>query len=1169
MSTSSRPSSRASVASISRQKSLSKLVDTPNQAYTSTTTATTTAAKTSPSRAPSRSTPSPDLSNRNKCQACLQRRPHHHHSHNHSSIIDGRTSPSGAAAVTSSSAFGSGRVRPSVRRLFDEPPASPPSPKSNTSSSPSPQKEGRAGSRSPSIARSVSSFSTNGCGDSPKNGGGTDQRPRWVGAWSSTYTPSPSKSVARRQSLPPSNNNHPTSRNRNSSGLDEPPPLLSAYAPATVLSRPPRRRETYDPSVLKNGASNHARGRSPSAVVCLASAAKDASAAFKESNNSTSPCDTANSSNSRRTSVRHPIGEDVCDHDHLDGEHGMESVHSRDGEHGYVAEPTSSLEGSPTSTTPSAEGGPKRTATTTAPASMVGKAWRFTLMPAPPLETSPALIRKFLSTEALTGSSSSSSSSPSMPSSLPPASGSSSSSCYAGLFVTAPAVAAVNPVQFLAKSRVVVAEAASFIGQHPMSTSTSALSTSTTTPSTEDNKESTPSLLAASLLSYETTTTLLEQDGGDDNSHASSLLARWQQRSPSPLGQYSIAAGSSTDADDQDDRSATPTPSGRANSLRTKPSFDALSAMDRPGTPSSCSSPAQELFSRIMDQNNDHINNNSRRHSMGSLVDIMASKARMYLSPSSRNSVDGSSIATFTANNGRGTASISSSSSLGYSALSSERPHRNSISDIASGSTTTLPPLPPAHHHQTNPQTQTRRHPHQQVVRVSSIESFPRHPSASSSNLRIQSLRDLFRSSSSNSSASSSSASVTGAAGAGSNSNSLTTTPNHSRTSTVESAPLDNNSNTGAGTSRRNSLMDLLTPFTSSKPTPPPSAPLEDDYRSTTTTSSSSSSTITRHRSETNGSATSASTTTSSPCPSPVLRKLGSRSSLSLVAPPLVVPQIKQSPKLSHATLLSLTPASADTNDSSSSDISSLQPNNTNNNGTLRRPKCQVLAPPGSTTVGGPSNKPSPLPSFTVVNEIWMDPTTNTLHQLPGVLLTPSLPFPLTLPILPPSSSNNSIATASTATQFPLTTAAANGPEGALESIEWPWTNMNPIDRDKWPTAFHISAQNGGILALPPTYSPGSELDEATALSLSRTHSHGLPLDYGSSVMEAQKYFGTGGMESVQSSLAGSRVSGSGSLYYDETLGQTPYGNGYYYGYAQQQQHSQYGPLGPPAATGY
>ncbi|KAF9124325.1 hypothetical protein BGX30_000989 [Mortierella sp. GBA39] len=547
----------------------------------------------------------------------------------------------------------------------------------------------------------------------------------------------------------------------------------------------------------------------------------------------------------------------------------------------------------------------------------------------------------------------------------------------------------------------------------------------------------------------------------------------------------------------------------------------------------------------------------------------MTSKARMYLSPSSRNSVDGSSLATSPANSGRRTTSTSTTSSLGHSALSSERPHRNSISDIAFASTTTLPPLPPTHHHQTNPpQTQTRPHPHQQVVRVSSIESFPRHPSASSSNLRIQSLRDLFRSSSSTSSASSSSASVTGAAGTGSNSNSLTTTPNHSRTPTVESAPLNYNTNTGAGTSRRNSLMDLLIPFTSSKPTPP-STPLEDDHHSTTATSSSSSSTITRHRSETNGSAASASTTSSSPCPSPVLRKLGSRSSLSLVAPPLVVPQIKQSPKLSHATLLSLTPAPADTNDSSSSDPSSSQPNNTNNNGTLRRPKYQVLTTPGSTTVGGPSNKPSPLPSFTVVNEIWMDHTTNTLHQLPGVLLTPSLPFSLTLPILPPSSSDNSIATASTITQLPSTTAAANGPEGTPESVEWPWTNMNPADRDKWPAAFHISAQHGGILALPPTYSPGAELDEATAISFSRTHSHGLPLDYGSSVMEARRYFGTGGMESVQSSLAGSRVSGSGSLYFDETLGQTPYGNGYYYGYAQQQQHAQHSPLGPPAATGY
>ncbi|KAG0294829.1 hypothetical protein BGZ96_000400 [Linnemannia gamsii] len=878
-------------------------------------------------------------------------------------------------------------------------------------------------------------------------------------------------------------------------------------------------------------------------------ASMGASAAFKEK----SPCDTANNGtgSSRRASMRHPIGEDNdCDHDVY---HGMEDVHSRGGQDGYVADPSSSFEGTPTST-PSTEGHSTPSLPTAASDSTVGKAWKFALMPSPPLETSPALIRKFLSTEALTGSSSSNSSSPPSNShSSPSASGSTSSSSYAGLFVTAPPVAAVSSVQFLAKSRVVVAEAASFIGQQPMSSSASALSVSTTSGSTVDEKE----FLAASLLSYETTTTLMEQAGGDDNCNASNLLTRWQQRSPSPLGQYSMAAESSTDVTENDDRSVTPTPSasGRAGSLRTKPSFDTLSSMDRPGTPSSCSSPAQELFSRIMDQNNDHISNN-RRHSMGTLVDIMASKARMYLSPSSRNSVDGSSLASPGDNNSgsvRRTASISSSSTLGYSALSNDagRPHRNSISDIASTTSSTLPPLPPSHH-QTN--SQTRPHPHQQVVRVSSIESFPRHPSSSSSNLRIQSLRDLFRSSSSSSS---SAASVTGAAGAGaggSNSNSLTSTPNHSRTPTVESA-LDNNSNAG-GPSRRNSLMDLLAPFTSSKQ-PPPSTQ-EDDYRSTT--SSSSSSTITRRRSETHGSASS-STTSSSPCPSPVLKKLSSRSSLSLVAPPLVVPQIKQSPKLSHATLLSLTSASvADTNDSSSTDGSSSQPNNTNSNGTLRRPKCQVLT---TTTSNAGSNKPSPLPSFTVLNEIWMDSNTNTLHQLPGVLLTPSLPFPL--------HSN----TASSTTQPPSTPMfSGGGPTGQGESIEWPWTNMNPTDRDKWPTAFHISAQHGGLLALPPTYSPGSELDEASALSLSRTHSHGLPLDYGSSVMEARRYFGTVGGESVPSSLAGSRVSASGgSLYYDETLGQTPYGNGYYYGgYSQQQpqeQYSQYGPLGPPAATGY
>ncbi|KAF9107830.1 hypothetical protein BGX29_004669 [Mortierella sp. GBA35] len=1006
----------------------------------------------------------------------------------------------------------------------------------NNNKDTSPRKNG---SRSPSIARSISSVSTNG--DSSKSS--TDHRPRWVGAWSSTYTPPPAKSVTRRQSLPPysnnSNNSSTTtisSRNSNTSGgtqVDEPPPLLAPYSPTL---RQPRRRESYDPSVAKK----NARGRSPSASVCLAGKG----GVFQTKAN---PCYTANSSNTgsdtRRASICHPICEDDCDLDHADE---MENVHSP-GE-GYVVDhPTSSLEGSPTATASSGATDGKKgrslddslpplhnlhpsTPTTikasasssTSPTTPTGHTWRFALMPTPPLESSPALIRKFLSSEAITGSSFASSSSSSSPG--PP------------LFVTAPAVAVVNPVQYLSKSRVVVTEAINNNGGHPTTSSSSLASalSSTTNASTSDEKESTPNLLAASLLSYETTSTLLEQDGND---HPSSLI-RWQTRSPSPLGQS--VTGSSVRNSIEEDGSATPTPS-RTASLRTKPSIDTLS-FDRPGTPSS---PAQELFSRIMDQNNDHITSNSRRHSMGSLVDIVTNKARMYLSPSNKSEEGQTTLG------GRRT----TSSSLGYSPLSasddnSSRPHRNSISDPLAP-----PPLPPQHQPNLNQR-------HQQVVRVSSIESFPRHPSAS--NLRIQSLRDLFRSSSSSSAS----------ASASSNSNSLTSTPNHSRTPTVESV-VDPNHHHGANTNssvRRNSFKDFLPSFTTKAAAPPAttaaavSLPAEDDGSST---SSSSSSTITHHRSETNGSATSNSTTGSSPCPSPVLRKLGSRSSLALIAPPLVLPQVKHSPKLASATILSLTnDDSSDVNTTASSSSSSAQPNtnNNNNNLTLRRPRFQVL-PPSATNSSPNNNKPSPLPSFTVVNEIWTDPTTNTFHQLPGVLLTPSLPFPLTLPI--PPFDKYSIATSNNnaATQFAT---ATNGTARAIggESVEWPWTHMNPTDRDKWPTAFHISAQHGGLLALPPTYSPGSELDEATALSLTaRTHSGNIMLDYGSSVMEPCWYFGGGG-ESVQSSLAGSRVStGAGSLYYDETLGQTPYGNGFHGGHGQAghtglTQHHAYHPSG-------
>ncbi|KAF9911451.1 hypothetical protein EC991_003707 [Linnemannia zychae] len=198
-----------------------------------------------------------------------------------------------------------------------------------------------------------------------------------------------------------------------------------------------------------------------------------------------------------------------------------------------------------------------------------------------------------------------------------------------------------------------------------------------------------------------------------------------------------------------------------------------------------------------------------------------------------------------------------------------------------------------------------------------------------------------------------------------------------------------------------------------------------------------------------------------------------------------------------------------------------------------------------------------------------------------GVLLTPSLPFPLTLPVLPPSTSDISLSSTTTAPTISqpsdATATSTNKPAveqqgtgGQPESVEWPWTHMNPADRDRWLTAFHISAQHGGILALPPTYSPGSELDEASALSLSRTHSNTGVIDYGSSVMEARRYFGTGG-ESVQSSLAGSRVSaGAGSLYYDETLGQTPYGNGYFNGpLGHYGQPEQFAPTHTYQPTGY
>ncbi|KAG0250583.1 hypothetical protein BG011_008224 [Mortierella polycephala] len=101
-----------------------------------------------------------------------------------------------------------------------------------------------------------------------------------------------------------------------------------------------------------------------------------------------------------------------------------------------------------------------------------------------------------------------------------------------------------------------------------------------------------------------------------------------------------------------------------------------------------------------------------------------------------------------------------------------------------------------------------------------------------------------------------------------------------------------------------------------------------------------------------------------------------------------------------------------------------------------------------------PAKRPALLPSMTMVNEIWHDhqPTGQKTAHEQGA-------YPTQQP-------NTAQAGETTTSSFRNTN----------ESSEWPW--MHP-EKDKWNTTF-VSAHKG-LLLMPPTYSPASEMDDPIA----------------------------------------------------------------------------------------
>ncbi|KAF9288117.1 hypothetical protein BGZ68_000805 [Mortierella alpina] len=200
---------------------------------------------------------------------------------------------------------------------------------------------------------------------------------------------------------------------------------------------------------------------------------------------------------------------------------------------------------------------------------------------------------------------------------------------------------------------------------------------------------------------------------------------------------------------------------------------------------------------------------------------------------------------------------------------------------------------------------------------------------------------------------------------------------------------------------------------------------------------------------------------------------------------------------------------------------------------------------------GGRSERPSPLPSLTSVNAIWK----NQLVQ--GNFMQDE-----TYPSQEPNNSNSDgDNSSSSSSNGKGRGSSANGDNDSndlqassssvLESTgRWPWAQL---DKDKWNTTF-LSAHRG-LLLLPPTYSPADEMSDPLATYNPNDRPQSILGAGGSSLEDGNCLhlrFGGAATSLESTSLAGSRM--SASVYFEDTLGQTPYGSGLYGSHINSQQ---------------
>ncbi|KAF9572925.1 hypothetical protein EC968_009231 [Mortierella alpina] len=481
-------------------------------------------------------------------------------------------------------------------------------------------------------------------------------------------------------------------------------------------------------------------------------------------------------------------------------------------------------------------------------------------------------------------------------------------------------------------------------------------------------------------------------------------------------------------------------------------------------------SAAQIMVSRIVEKN-------KRRRSLGDLVNIMSKKTRDYI-PHARTST----------NSGSGAHHHQQDTT----AVDNKSAGRRSISEA---------PCSPTH--------------------VSTLESFPKHSSTSS--LRIQYLKDFFRSGPSTAAHARSASAAEVPIGRENG------RPDHGHGSeertavmdTTGQAPSDIPATDGphhpisesATSSRRSSFMALL-PGISRKPPrlwvttaatsgqdSNPGTPLSRSTR--------------QHPSEDGSQFSSSSRThsnTSSACPSPVLDRI----------------HVDQ-PCTSNADF-----------DATRFPDQML---------TLPRPVF-CLAQRGQDSAGR-SDRPSPLPSLTSVNAIWKDQLVqgNYIQDESYPSQEPNNSNSNGNSIRSSSSSNGSSRGANiniphNASEHDHDHDQQASSAGTLETTgRWPWAQL---DKDKWNTTF-LSAHRG-LLLLPPTYSPADEMGDPLAAYHPTDRPQSVLGLGGSSLEEGNCLhlrFGGAATSLESTSLAGTGGM-STSVYFDDALGQSSYSNGLY-----------------------